>query len=179
MRRFATAYLLSTFGVTVLLGQTPSPPPQTQPGSGPGGAARAVTGCLRSGAQAGTFVLANAKWDSTPRKDPAEGDPDATPPKDRPTSPTTETGARQALPEGETLRLASLDTRLDLSEHVGHTVTVTGTLAREDRVVTPGVVLPDTPRPGDTTSRTPQVTGKPPARVLNVRSLTHVAATCQ
>jgi hypothetical protein len=57
-------------------------------------------------------------------------------------------------------------------------------LAPLDPVVTPGIVLPDPPTPGDTTSRTPAVRGpdtkeQPEPRVLNLRSVTHVAEGCK
>jgi hypothetical protein len=125
-----------------------------------------ATGCLRAGEQGTTFLLANAKWEPKPAsgKD-APSRQDARPTQDRTTA-------------GETLRLAGAPARLKLSDHVGHTISVTGTFAGEDRVVTPGIVLPDAPR-GDTTSRKPEVGGKPPSRVFSVRTLTHVAAECK
>ena len=87
---------------------------------------------------------------------------------------------RETPAAGETLRLAGAAT-LKMKEHVGHTVTVTGMLAPADPVVRPGILLPDPAQRGDTTSRTPPA--EPPAqagaKVLNVRSITHVAETCK
>jgi hypothetical protein len=82
---------------------------------------------------------------------------------------------RRASAEKETLRLAGLEKRLKVEEHVGHTVTVSGTLAREDRIVTPGVVLPDPP-PG---TAKPEVGGKASMRILNVASISRVAEGCK
>jgi hypothetical protein len=56
-------------------------------------------------------VLANAKWESKFGQN------------------------KEMAAAGETLRLASLTTRLKLNEHVGHAVSVTGMVVGEDRIV--------------------------------------------
>ena len=80
-------------------------------------------------------------------------------------------------PSRESLRLAGAATQLKLADHVGHTITATGMIAQADPVVTPGIILPGSP---DAPAKIP-TDKKPaaPARVLNMRSFTHVAAECK
>jgi hypothetical protein len=168
LRSFGASLSLAAWFVTVGALAAQAPPPQTQPSLSEGSTVT-MTGCLRAGEQPGTFLLANAKREATSSdgKDiAAHHGPGAK--TDRPAP------ARGA----ETLRLAGATTRLKLSDHVGHTVSVTGMLAAEDRIVTPGIVLPDAPA-GGAPGRKPEVGGKSPARVFNVRSVTHVAAECK
>jgi hypothetical protein len=83
----------------------------------------AVTGCLRAGDAPGSFVLANAKTAA-----PAS--------KDQPGAPTGTAGSASATPpapasavEGKTIALAGSPTGVTLSNHVGHTVEITGVMA--------------------------------------------------
>jgi hypothetical protein len=171
LKQLTAALMISVLGVGGLAAQAPSPGAQT-PASPPAeGKTVTVTGCLRMGPQTGMFVLANAKWDARPGAPGQGGHHDA--PNDRPASSPPGAAGSEIPSKGETLRLAGGTTRLKLNEHVGHTVTATGMLAGEDRIVTPGVVLPDTP------NRKPGVEGKPAVRVFNVRSVTMVAADCK
>jgi hypothetical protein len=171
MKHLTAALLFSVLGVGGLAAQAPStgaPAPATAP---PEGTTVTATGCLRAGPQTGMFVLANAKWDVRSAEPSQTGHHGV--PKDRPAANPPGTAGSGTPSAGETLRLAGATARLKLNEHVGHTVTVTGMLAAEDRIVTPGIVLPDTP------NRKPDEGGKPPARVFNVRSVTMVSADCK
>ena len=159
-----------------------------------------VTGCLGKGAAANTFVLANVRWDSTGsapsgqaghhdhQQPPASTAP---PPMTTPTTPSTapaDSAAKKTADSalqranageaagGETLRLAGNTAQLKLADHVGHTVTATGMLAAPDPVVTPAVVLPDPPAGSKPAPKPPSDS---PLRVLNVRSITHVAGECK
>jgi hypothetical protein len=154
-----------------------SPSPASQPATPPSaGRTVTVTGCLQSGADAGTFVLQRVAWAASgPSKDPSahhqspelQKQPSAPPPGNAP-----------ALPQ--TLRLAGPAERLKMRDYVGHTVSVTGLLAALDAVVTPGIVLPDPQPTGDTTSRERDRAERSMQgpRVLNVRSITSVASKC-
>jgi hypothetical protein len=79
--------------------------------------AATVTGCLRAGDQPGTFVLANAKWDKGGSPSSATG-----------TSGSAASGAAAgaAASDKQTIRLSGSPAGTQLSEHVGHTIQVTG-----------------------------------------------------
>ena len=182
MRKGAATLILSGFAVAALTAQAPAVPAQTPPAP-PDGSTVTVTGCLRAGEQPDTYVLERIIWNesaSGTARDPAAHH-DTTPQRDRPTTPATAaTGQRDTPAAGETLRLAGAAARVKIGDHVNHTVTVTGMLAPGDPVVRPGVMLPETPPKGDTTSRNPEAgQQESKQRVLNVRSLTHVAAQCK
>jgi hypothetical protein len=121
-----------------------------------------VTGCLAAGEQPGTFLLTSVKWEARPTGAKTTADHQG------PESTATKTAPAEAK-STETLRLAGLTARPRLSEHVGHTVTLTGMLAAEDRVVTPGIILPDPPG-GGTRGRAPAGREADGPRILNVRS---------
>jgi hypothetical protein len=178
MRNTAIALLMSASCAIVAAAQAPSTPAQTQAPPPPGSTVTA-TGCLRAADRPGAFMLTNVKWTS---KNVPSGEAaahhDATPQRDRPTTPATAATGSRELPTAETVRLAGAAERLKLSDHIGHTVSVTGMIAPEDPIVTPAVVLPDGPPKGDTTSRTPK-SDRPEKYVLNMRSITHVAAECK
>ena len=174
-------------------------PDTSKPAAPPDGSTVTVTGCLAKGDAANTFVLTNVRWDSTNtptaqgahhnHQAPATAAPSQPPlttPSTPPTAPApsaakkTADAAMQkaANPSRDSLRLAGAATQLKLSDHVGHTITATGMIAQADPVVTPAVILPGSPGapakiPDD------KNTAAPPARVLNMRSFTHVAAECK
>ena len=141
-----------------------------QPASPPAGSVVTVTGCLARGAAPDSFVLQNVAWKSV----------------NVPTG--QEPGAAKPSPSGqatsETLRLAGAASTLKLDSHVGHTINATGTLGKADPIVTPGIVLPDPPPQGDTTSRqAAEAEAKAKAgashRLLLMKSLEHVAPQCK
>lgn len=173
-RPFAVAFLAAA----ALDAQAPSPSPQRGARAASESLTLTVTGCLRAGARGGTFVLASSKPASAAGDTSPAGQHDAPQPQGKPSPPLP---AGSNVVPGETLRLAGTVPGVTLSDHVGHTVTVTGMIAPGDPVVTPAVVLPDTRPPGDSTSRE-AARGKDTAagpRVLNIRSLTHVAGACK
>jgi len=180
----AAALLVVILEAAALGGQAPATPAQTQP-SPPDGGTVTATGCLRGGDEAGSFVLEKVTWAPATSGSPAgpAAHHDASPQRDRPTTPATAAAGQRDVPaSGETIRLAGAATKLKLGDHVGHTVTVTGMLAPRDPIVRPGIVLPDPAPAGDTTSRTAAAAAsKEPTgqRVLNVRSITHVAKGCK
>jgi hypothetical protein len=184
MRKLGTVLITLALCAVALAAQAPSTPAQTQPAPAADGSTVTATGCLRAGEQPGTFVLERVRWKTAPDGPAGDGAAhhDASTQRDRPTTPATAAaGQRETPPAGETIRLAGAAEKLKLSEHVGHTVTVTGMIAPRDPVVRPGVLLPDAPRGGDTTSRSTAAEDKASAfpRVLNVRSVSHVAGECK
>ena len=194
MRRALTALLLAAASTSVAAQTSPATPSSQAP---PDGSTVTVTGCLTRD-EANAFVLTSVTWDSTGSSAPAghhdhQQQPPApsTPPMTTPTTPSTAPAdsaakktaddALQRANENKTastgkLRIAGNATQLKLADHVGHTITATGMLAASDPVVTPGVVLPDAPsgpKPAPKPSSDSQL------RVLNVRSIAHVAADCK
>ena len=168
----STAIALAGFALASIAGAQTLPSNQAAP---PEGGIVTATGCVRAGEQPDTLVLGNIKWDP-----PGAAPKNATAHHETPTPPAGPPGAGMAQPA--TVRLAGPLTRLKVREEVGHTVTVTGMLVPDDPIVTPGVVLPEPT--GDTTSREADAarrkqTSEARRQVLNVRSLTRVAAECQ
>ena len=162
----ALAFLLSA-----ALAQGAAAP--AQPASPADGSTITVTGCLAKGDAPGSFMLNGVRWDSTNTPSGKQGahHDDATAKPADARQPAANAQVR------ESLRLAGAATRLKLDAHVGHTITATGMLAQRDPVVTPGIVLPDSP-PG--TKPPVRTGGEPPLpRVLNLRSISHVAAECK
>ena len=173
-----------------------TPPSKVQ--SPPDGSTVTVTGCLAKGEPPGSFVLTGVHFDSVNTPTASQGQhhdqkqtpaPSTPPPMTTPTTPSTapaESAAKKTADEAlqrasqppprESVRLAGAASQLKLSDHVGHTITATGMLASADPVVTPPVVLPDGP-PAAKAAAKP--TGDAPMRVLNMRSVTHVAAECK
>jgi hypothetical protein len=178
MTNFLRPVAVACLAAAALDAQAPPPPRQRGAGAASESLTLTVTGCLRAGARAGTFVLVSSKPASASGDTSPAGHHDAQQPQAKP-SPQLPAGSN--VVPGETLRLAGTVPGVTLSDHVGHTVTVSGMIAPGDPVVTPAVVLPDTRPPGDSTSRDAG-RGKDTAagpRVLNIRSLTHVAGACK
>ena len=166
----AIVVVASTVSVFVLA-QTP-PATRPQPSPPPAGTVT-VTGCLRAATEPGTFVLEQVEWNE-PRTT-KDASAHHAPELPKPTTPELSAARPPVL-----LRLAGSAERLKMRDHVGHTVTVTGMLAPSDPIVRPGVVLPDPQPTGDTTSREREREARAQTgpTVLNVRSLTSVAAKC-
>ena len=168
MRSTAIAVVALTLTTVVFAQAPPATPPE--------GGIVTATGCLRAGDQPGTVVMTNIKWDpsdAAPKNAAAHHEAPAP-------APAGPTGAATVQPA--TVRLAGPLTRLKVKDEIGRTVTVTGMLVPEDPIVTPGVVLPEPT--GDTTSREAEAArrkqaSEPRRQVLNLRSLTRVAAECK
>jgi hypothetical protein len=173
MRRlFCSASFAALLAVTALA-QTPvqeQQPPPAKPN------VLTVTGCLRAGAEPGTYVLSNLEW----------RDMSANPTATAGTSGTTTPPATAppAAVSAATLKLVGTGSGTKLSEHVGHKVEITGTLVDEHA---PQPALADGPKPsdartgsaGDQTQREREA--KPQTRAehaLNVRTVKMVAEKC-
>ena len=111
MKRLFTGTCLAAFCAVTLSAQTPSQPPASAP---PQDTMKTVTatGCLRAGEQPNTFVLSNVKW-----SDKAPG------------SATGTSGTAAPAAAGSSLKLVGAPAGVQLTEHIGKTVEVTGTLA--------------------------------------------------
>jgi hypothetical protein len=195
MRRAFTALLIAAASTSLAAQTSNAARPTSQAPAD--GSTVTVTGCLAKGDSANTFVLTNVRWDSTgaatrgqaghhQQQPPAP----STPPMTTPTTPSTapaDSAAKKTADEAlqraatdkaantESLRIAGNTAQLKLADHVGHTITATGMIAKADPVVTPGVVLPDPPADK---KPAPKPSSASPMRVLNVRSFNHVAPAC-
>jgi hypothetical protein len=157
MKRVITASCLAAAFAVGLSAQTPPQNPPSQPPSQPPMQQEAkdaaktvtVTGCLKAGDSADSFILSDLKWGS---KDKAVGTSGSAAP------PAAIASASQLkiIPSAST----------KLSEHVGHTVEVTGTVSDKDKAST---------TPPDPASARPSSASAP---ALEVRNVKMVSATC-
>ena len=139
-----------TFAAALLaVGVSAQTPPRTPPMQEGKDAAKAltVTGCLKAGDTPESFMLSDLKW----KDDKAVGTSGAVTPGTPPVAATS----LKLIPSAST----------KLSDHVGHTVEVTGTIG--DKAM--GSAAPTDP------SARPSASAQ---TALNVRNLRMVAATC-
>ena len=156
-RMLAGSFLAATFAVGLSAQTTP---PQTTPPSQPpmqeskdSAKTVTVTGCLKAGDAADSFTLSDLKWS----KDKAAGAV-GTSGSGAPPAAIASATTLKVIPSGST----------KLSEHVGHTVEVTGTIAdKMDRPTTP---------PSDPAAARPSASAAGPS--LEVRTVKMVSATC-
>jgi hypothetical protein len=133
-----------------------------------------VSGCLRNGDEPGTFVLSAVKWlDKTSAEKSAVG-----------------TSGSDADNSGATLRLVGTPSGVRLSEHVGHTVEITGTLIDEvapKPMATAGEVAPKPTATADEVAQPPSPqpaqppSHQPPPKsghTLNVRTIKMIGENC-
>ena len=150
-RVFAATCLAAAFAVGLAAQQPPQTPSQTADKD----KTVTLTGCVRAGEQPGSFVLADVKSD------------------DKAGSATGATGTSGTMPsanrelENATLRLIGAPASVNLSEHVGHTVQVTGTLAADK-----------SPSAAPTGGTEPTAKSDKPEKSLNVRTVTMVSSSC-
>ena len=124
-----------------------------------------VTGCLRAGEETGTFVLSNVKWQDKDKAAPGT---------------TGTTGSESAAPAPITMRLVGSPSGVRMSEHVGHTVEITGFIV--DEAQPRPSAIPDpvaTGTGGDQTSRTqPPAPAPKTQHTLNVRTVKMIEEGC-
>ena len=163
MKRALTGtFLAATFAVGLSAQSTTPPqttPPQTPPSQPPTAAAQpsrdaaksvTVTGCLKAGDSADSFMLSDLKWSNKDKGAAAVG--------------TSGAGAAAGMASATTLKvIPSGSTKL--SEHVGHTVEVTGTVADK----APSAA------PADPASTRPAAAAGPS---INASTVKMVSATC-
>ena len=154
-RMLAGSFLAASFAVG-LSAQT-APPQTTPPSQPPMQEARdsaskniTVTGCLKAGDSADSFTLSDLKFKQDAKGGGAVGTSGSAAPPAAIASATT----LKVIPSGST----------KLSEHVGHTVEVTGTIA--DKAAAPS----------DPAAARPSASSAAPS--LEVRSVKMVSATC-
>jgi hypothetical protein len=130
--------------------QPPTTPPAAQEARGDAAKSVTVTGCLKAGDSADSFILSDLKWSNKDKGAGAVG--------------TSGSGAPAAVASATTLKIMpSGGTKL--SEHVGHTVEVTGTVADK---------APSAAAPADPASTRPAASGPS----IEARSVKMVSATC-
>ena len=149
MTRLFTGTCLAALCAVTLSAQTPSQPPAS--------AAQdtmktvTATGCLRAGEDPNSFVLSNVKW-----SDKAAGS----------TATGTSGTAATPSPSVTSLKLVGAPAGEKLSEHIGHTVEVTGSLApKSSSAAAPPAGEPAAGKAKDEAS-------------LNVRTVKMVSSSC-
>jgi len=108
-----------------------------------------VTGCLAAGADAKTFTLSDA-MPAAAAKEQSKEAPKAS--------------------EMKTYRVTAGDSSLKLADHVGHRVTITGTVEEQTASATPG--------PAGAPGAAGTSGGGKPTASLNASAMKHVSPTC-
>jgi hypothetical protein len=165
MRQLFTGTCLAAVCAVGLAAQPPtSQPPASSPTPDP--KTVTATGCPRAGDDATTFVLANVKWD-----DKAKSGAGAT--------GTSGTGASAAASSAanSTIRLVGAPAGVKLTEHIGQTVEVTGTIGDKEKAPSATSGTAGAGTGGDQTSRTRAQSDKP-EQTLNVRTVKMVSSSC-
>jgi hypothetical protein len=177
-RTFPSLCFAAVFAVG-LSAQTPAQTPQN-PTTNPAPSSMAgqkntvtLTGCVKAGEEPNTFVLSNIKTDA----DHATG--------------TSGSTAAAAMPDlkGQEVRLIGAPASVDLSKHVGHTVSVSGMMAPQagmtprgttgaPSTTTPSTNPPSTTEPANPSAARPSMDMNKAAHSFNVSSLSMVSATC-
>ena len=153
-RVLAGPFMAAAFAVG-LAAQTPQNPPSTPPSQPPMQERESasknvtVTGCLKAGESADSFMLSDLKFGKA--GDKAVG---------------TSGAAPAAIASATSLKLPGSPSGTKLSEHVGHTIEVTGTVS-EKSASAPAA-------PADPAAR-PSASATP---ALDVRTVKMVSATC-
>ncbi len=163
MKRVLTGtFLAATFAVG-LSAQSPAPPqtpyPQAQPPmqeSKDAAKSVTVTGCLKAGDSADSFILSDLKWSDKVKATGAIG-----------TSGSATVPA--AVASATTLKIIPSATT-KLTEHVGHTIEVTGTVSDKDKADRGASTTPP-----DSASPRPSASSGP---TVEVRTVKMVSETC-
>jgi hypothetical protein len=150
-RVFAGSCMAALFAVSLA---AQDPPPSQKPSSQPSGADKTVTftGCVKQGDSPSSFILANIKAEEKEKG-----------------GATGTTGAMAKAPDQVRL-IGSGDAKL--SEHVGHQVTVTGTLSERSSERAPGGTTP----PAGGAPGAAGTSGSQPT--LNVKTVSMVSSSC-
>lgn len=201
MKRTILATCLAGACAVALSAQTPTQQPptstagtsgttsqETKEGNQRRGRPMTISGCLKAGDTAGTYMLTNVKGLGRP-----SGAAGTT--GDTTGAPTTTGGATTTAPEGGQTRgmnqvMLTAMGNVDLKEHVGHQIEVTGTPARGQGAgstaggatttggtTTGGTTTSGTATGGTTTATTGQG-NRGAVRSLTVTSIRHISDTC-
>jgi hypothetical protein len=158
MKRVFAATCLATAFAVGLAAQEPKAPASAGQ-SDKDAKTVSVTGCIKAGEAPGSFILSNAKLDE-------KAAPSSTPG----TAGTTGTTAATKPSIDPTLNLVASGGS-DLSAHVGHTVTISGTLAPKAESSTSPTTAPGAPAGTAGTTAAPKSS-------LNVTTVSMVSASC-
>jgi hypothetical protein len=146
MKRLFTGSCLAALCAVTLSAQTPSQPPPSSAGQDTMKTVTA-TGCLRAGDQPDSFVLSNVKW------------------SDKAAGATGTSGTATPAPSATTIKLIGAPAGEKLTEHIGHTVEVTGSIAPKS----PSAAPPAGEATGGKAKDEPS---------LNVRTVKMVSSSC-
>jgi len=185
MKRVLTA---TCFAMACAVGlsaqQTTGTSGATDPQGGQGRGPRTVTGCLRAGDTAGTYMLTDIQMSSAATTGTTTGGGTTTTAPPPPPPPVTTTGGQRGqMPTS--VMLATTDSSIDLKPHVGHKIEVTGTMAgaRGGNATTGGTTGGTTTTGGGTTATGGGTTGesgqaRPAMRTMNVTSVRMISESC-
>jgi len=157
-RVLAGSFMAAAFAVGLSAQTTPpqSTPPSQPPARESRDAANTVTvsGCLKAGDSADSFMLSDLKFASRDKSAGAVG--------------TTGTAAPPAAIASATSLKLVPGASAKLSEHVGHQIEVTGTVSDKEKSASPAA-------PADPAAARPSASSTPS---LEVRTVKMIAATC-
>lgn len=142
---FAGTFIATAFAVSLSAQAPPQSQPMQEAKDAPKGVT--VTGCLKAGETPESYLLSDLKW-----ADKASA-PVGTSGVVTPTAPAA---------SATTLNLVGSPSGTKLSDHVGHTIEVTGAIDKADKAMTGAT-------PADAAAAAPS---------FNVRSVKMIAATC-
>jgi hypothetical protein len=166
-RALMGTFLAATFAVGLSAQSTqppqsappPTQPPRSTPPSQPpmqdskdAAGTVTVTGCLKAGDGADSFILSDLKWSGKDKAAGAVG--------------TSGSGAPAGVASATTLKVIPGSAKL--SEHVGHTVEITGTVGAKAPSASPSA-------PADPASSRPAASAGPS---LDAKSVKMVSASC-
>jgi hypothetical protein len=157
MKRVFTGTCLAAFCAAALSAQAPA---SQAPSSQAQDSMKTVTatGCLRAGETPNSFVLSDVKWAGK---------------AGTPTEATGTAGTAGSAAAATTLRLVGAPAGVQLTEHIGHTIEVSGMLNDKEKSAA-GAAASGTG--GDQTSRAKA--GAKPEQTLNVRTVKMVSSSC-
>jgi hypothetical protein len=165
--KYLSLGLLVLVSAATIAAQTPASKPDDKVSKDP----ITLTGCVEAGAAANTFILTHVvKGDSSAKTSsatpqPSVDNPTATPPIAPPTP--TATSGTDADAKAATYLLDPPD---KLKAHLGHKVSVSGTLDDDS-----GKAKESTPAAAD--AQAPKTGDKEPSK-LNVKTVTMISASC-
>jgi hypothetical protein len=169
MKRVFTGTCLAAVFAVGLSAQSTGTQPQTYGQEKKDSKDVTVTGCLRAGDEPNTYVLQDVKWD--------DKDKSATGAAAGAGAATGTAGAASAAMAATKIKLIGAPAGVQLSEHVGHTVQITGMLAPAAKA-TAGGAAAGTGAATGTAGTAGAAAGAAKDQALNVRTVKMVSSSC-
>ena len=168
MKRVFTGTCLAAVFAVGLSAQSTGTQPQTYGQEKKDSKDVTVTGCLRAGDEPNTYVLQDVKWDDKDKS--ATGAPAGA------GAATGTAGAASAAMAATKIKLIGAPAGVQLSEHVGHTVQITGMLAPAAAKSTAGGAAAGAAT--GTAGTAGAAAGAAKDQALNVRAVKMVSSSC-